>query len=53
MRTVEDTVDLPSHSVARLRLVADNPGAWMAHCHILPHADNGMMTLLQVGPPGE
>jgi FtsP/CotA-like multicopper oxidase with cupredoxin domain len=53
VRTVEDTVDLPSHSVARLRLVADNPGAWMAHCHILPHADNGMLTLLQVGPPGE
>ena len=49
VRAIEDTVDLPSHSVARLRLLADNPGTWMAHCHILPHADNGMMTLLQVG----
>ena len=49
-RRVEDTIDVPIHGVARLLLVADNPGTWMMHCHILPHADGGMMTLLDVGP---
>jgi FtsP/CotA-like multicopper oxidase with cupredoxin domain len=48
-RTVEDTWNLAIRDIARLRLVADNPGEWMAHCHILPHADNGMMTVLRVG----
>ena len=32
----------------RLRIVADNPGDWMSHCHILPHAEDGMMTVLRV-----
>lgn len=45
---IEDTVDVPIGSIARLRLVADNPGDWMAHCHILPHAHQGMMTVLRV-----
>ena len=53
MRTVEDTWNLAIRDVARLRLVADNPGEWMAHCHILPHADNGMMTVLRVGEPAQ
>jgi len=46
-RTVEDTVNMPIRSVLRLRLVADNPGFWMTHCHILSHA-HGMMTVLEV-----
>lgn len=46
---IEDTLDVPIHGTARLRLVADNPGDWMAHCHILPHAEEGMMTVLRVG----
>jgi len=49
-RTLEDTIDLPIASRARLLLHADNPGEWMAHCHILPHA-HGMMTVLRVAPP--
>lgn len=44
----EDTLNLPIHGAARLRLSADNPGDWMLHCHILPHADDGMMTVLRV-----
>jgi FtsP/CotA-like multicopper oxidase with cupredoxin domain len=52
-RQIEDTIDIPIHAAARLRFVADNPGAWMAHCHILPHADEGMMTVLRVVSPGE
>lgn len=46
--TVEDTLNIPIYGVARLRVLADNPGDWMAHCHILPHAHNGMMTVLRV-----
>jgi FtsP/CotA-like multicopper oxidase with cupredoxin domain len=46
--TLEDTINLPIRSWTRLRLVADNPGSWMLHCHILSHAHRGMMTVLQV-----
>jgi FtsP/CotA-like multicopper oxidase with cupredoxin domain len=46
-RTIEDTVNLPIRSTLRLRLLADNPGFWMTHCHILSHAE-GMMTVLEV-----
>jgi FtsP/CotA-like multicopper oxidase with cupredoxin domain len=49
-RALEDTIDLPIRGVARLLLHADNPGEWMAHCHILPHA-HGMMTVLRVAEP--
>ena len=50
-RLIEDTWNLAVRDLARLRLVADNPGEWMAHCHILQHADSGMMTVLRVGTP--
>ena len=26
----------------------DRPGMWMFHCHILDHADAGMMGMLQL-----
>ncbi len=47
-RTIEDTIDVPIRASVRLKLVADNPGTWMTHCHVLPHAEGGMMTLLRV-----
>ncbi|MCB9698081.1 MAG: multicopper oxidase family protein [Alphaproteobacteria bacterium] len=47
-RTIEDTVDVPVRSVVRLLLLADNPGFWMTHCHVLPHAEGGMMTMIEV-----
>jgi FtsP/CotA-like multicopper oxidase with cupredoxin domain len=31
----------------------DVSGGWMTHCHILEHADRGMMTFLQVTYPDE
>ncbi len=45
---LEDTVDVGIREVVRLRVVADNPGDWMVHCHLLPHAEQGMMTVLRV-----
>ncbi|HIA02821.1 MAG TPA: hypothetical protein EYN66_13085, partial [Myxococcales bacterium] len=46
--TLEDTINVGIRSKVRLRLVANNPGDWMTHCHILPHAERGMMTVLRV-----
>jgi FtsP/CotA-like multicopper oxidase with cupredoxin domain len=46
----EDTINVRIGESARLRFVADNPGEWMAHCHILAHAEGGMMTVLRVEP---
>jgi FtsP/CotA-like multicopper oxidase with cupredoxin domain len=47
-RTWEDTVNVRIRQRVRLRVPADNPGLWMAHCHILPHVEDGMMTLVRV-----
>ncbi|MFN2444403.1 MAG: multicopper oxidase domain-containing protein [Vicinamibacterales bacterium] len=30
--------------------VDERPGTWMFHCHILDHADGGLMGTVQVGP---
>jgi len=47
-RTFEDTVNVGIRQRLRLKLTANNPGFWMTHCHILPHAGHGMMTVLRV-----
>lgn len=47
-RQIEDTINLAIRDVARLRLLPQEPGVWMTHCHILPHAEEGMMTLIEV-----
>jgi FtsP/CotA-like multicopper oxidase with cupredoxin domain len=45
----KDTIIVPSHGRVSVRLVADNPGGWMHHCHNIYHAEAGMMNVLQVG----
>jgi FtsP/CotA-like multicopper oxidase with cupredoxin domain len=45
----EDTINIPIRGTLRARLLATNPGDWMAHCHILTHAEGGMMTVLRIG----
>ena len=47
-RRIEDTIDVGIRDRLRLRLMPEIPGDWMLHCHILPHADDGMMTVLRV-----
>ena len=32
----------------RVAFVADNPGNWMVHCHIIEHQDTGMMAWFEV-----
>lgn len=47
----KDTVDVPVHSELKLAVKFDNrPGMWMYHCHILDHAEVGMMGHLHVEP---
>jgi FtsP/CotA-like multicopper oxidase with cupredoxin domain len=47
----EDTVQLRGNERVRVAFVPDDrPGAWMFHCHILEHVDNGMMATVHVHP---
>jgi FtsP/CotA-like multicopper oxidase with cupredoxin domain len=44
-----DTVNVPANATIRIRLkLEDHPGMWMFHCHILEHAEGGMMGELMV-----
>ena len=43
-----DTVLIPSRERAEVAFVADNPGDWMFHCHILDHQEGGMMSVIRV-----
>jgi len=43
-----DTVLLDPRSRAEIGFVADNPGNWMLHCHILEHLASGMMAVIRV-----
>jgi FtsP/CotA-like multicopper oxidase with cupredoxin domain len=47
----KDTVDVPFKSSRRIvvRFDEDRPGAWMFHCHVLDHADGGLMGTVIVG----
>ena len=47
-RRIEDTINLGIRQIIRVRLLANSPGEWMVHCHILPHASDGMMSILRV-----
>jgi FtsP/CotA-like multicopper oxidase with cupredoxin domain len=43
-----DTVLVHAHETIDLGLVPTETGVWMLHCHILEHAEAGMMTLIAV-----
>src|SRR5882762_4802250 len=43
-----DTVLLPPRTRAEIAFVADNPGNWMLHCHVLEHQHAGMMAVVRV-----
>ncbi len=45
-----DTVLVGPHETADVAFLANNPGIWMLHCHVLMHAAEGMsMTINYVG----
>jgi FtsP/CotA-like multicopper oxidase with cupredoxin domain len=43
-----DTLLLYPREEAEIALVADNPGDWMFHCHILEHQAGGLMGVVRV-----
>ena len=48
----KDTVDIPLKKTRRLRVRFDErPGTWIFHCHILDHAEGGMLSAVQLGLP--
>ena len=47
-REWQDTVLLNPRDRAEIAFVADNPGDWMLHCHILEHQAAGMMGVFRV-----
>lgn len=44
----QDTVLMSPQETAEIAFVADNPGDWMLHCHILEHQAAGMMASFRV-----
>ncbi len=44
----QDTVLIYPNEKVEVAFVADNPGDWMFHCHILDHAAAGMIAALKV-----
>lgn len=46
---LRDTLLMTQGERREIAFVADNPGDWLLHCHMLSHAEAGMMTWVQVG----
>ncbi|KAF4332241.1 L-ascorbate oxidase [Fusarium beomiforme] len=49
----KDTASVPRRGHVVLALVADNPGIWALHCHMLVHMARGMAMGLHVGDVGD
>jgi FtsP/CotA-like multicopper oxidase with cupredoxin domain len=45
---LRDTVLLRADETVEIAFVADNPGQWMFHCHVLEHQAAGMMGVVDV-----
>ena len=50
----KDTVDILHERTVRLAVhFEDRPGTWIFHCHILDHADGGLLSAVHLGLPPE
>jgi FtsP/CotA-like multicopper oxidase with cupredoxin domain len=48
---LHDTINIPRRDTVRIQFQPDDrPGDWMFHCHILEHAERGMIGVLRVAP---
>ena len=43
-----DTVLLEKNELVEVAFVADNPGRWMYHCHVIEHMKTGLMGYITV-----
>ena len=46
----KDVAIVPPQTTLRFVVHYENPGMWMFHCHILEHAERGMMGMVEVAP---
>ena len=45
----KDTVDVPfNETVSFIVRFDERPGMWMIHCHVLDHAEGGLMTMVEL-----
>jgi FtsP/CotA-like multicopper oxidase with cupredoxin domain len=47
-RPWQDTVLVAPRETVEVAFVADNPGDWMFHCHVLEHQESGIMGVIRV-----
>nr|WP_239995080.1 multicopper oxidase family protein [Rhodosalinus sediminis] len=45
---MRDTLLVAAQETRTVGFIADNPGDWLFHCHMLSHAESGMMTWVRV-----
>jgi len=45
---ITDTYLIEADEKVQLGFVADNPGDWLLHCHIIEHQKSGMTSYLRV-----
>lgn len=50
-RFFRDTVLVHGKESVDIAVVPFDEGEWMLHCHVLEHAEAGMMTMFRVSPP--
>jgi FtsP/CotA-like multicopper oxidase with cupredoxin domain len=48
-RAWKDTIHVPAEATRRFLVKFDRRGSWMYHCHILDHAEAGLMSTVDVG----
>ncbi|KAL3776558.1 hypothetical protein ACHAWO_001742 [Cyclotella atomus] len=48
-----DTINVPMKERVVIRLLANNPGPWIFHCHIDYHLAAGMAMIFTIGDPLE
>jgi FtsP/CotA-like multicopper oxidase with cupredoxin domain len=41
-----DSILVAPHETWEVAFLADNPGLWMLHCHVLIHAAYGLMAMV-------
>ena len=46
-----DVIELLPGSMKTVDMIADNPGIWMFHCHVLEHMESGMMVTYTIYEP--
>ena len=52
-RAWKDTIHVPVDATKRFLVTFDRRGSWMFHCHILDHAEAGLMSTVDVGEIGD